>query len=317
MLIVGLWLTTVLLALPLTAIVGLDVASQLGASARAETVANGADYDWMQELNATAHGVTATLTANVIGFAATLDNASRLVDRRTLPLPLAGALATYVIVMTILAGGAIDRLARDRKTRAVGFFASCALFAPRLIRLGLVALVVYFVLFNPYSRWLFDTWVPALTRNATQERTVFFARLAAYVALLLPLVCVATVFDYARMRLIVEDRRSVLGAIAAGLRFIFRHARGAATLFVLNSIALALVVALYFLVAPGVGGGGWSIVWTFVVGQLYVTARGFTKLSAWSSQIVLFQGHLAHAAYVRRPLPAWPESASAEALRVS
>ena len=34
------------------------------------------------------------------------------------------------------------------------------------------------------------------------------------------------VLDYARIRIVVEDRRSALGALAAGARFVRRH-RGA------------------------------------------------------------------------------------------
>jgi hypothetical protein len=157
--------------------------------------------------------------------------------------------------------------------------------------------------------------LPALTRNATQERTVVLMRLLAYGAFLVPLILVVIVFDYAKIRVVVEDRRSVVVALLAAIRFVVKRAGQVWALFALNGLALIVVLLLYYLVAPGVGSAGWSMVWAFAIGQLYIAARGWVKLLAWSSQIALFQGNLAHAAYVRRPLPTWPESASIEAIR--
>jgi len=39
------------------------------------------------------------------------------------------------------------------------------------------------------------------------------------------------------------------------------------------------------------------------------------KLQFLSSQTALFQSHLAHASYTAAPVPEWPESPAAEAIR--
>ena len=47
-----------------------------------------------------------------------------------------------------MAGGIIDRYARDRATRAYGFFAGAGVFFFRFLRLAVVQWIVYAVLFG-------------------------------------------------------------------------------------------------------------------------------------------------------------------------
>ena len=55
--------------------------------------------------------------------------------------------------------------------------------------------------------------------------------------------------------------------------------------------------------------------WAFGIGQVYILARLWVKLTFWASATALFQARLAHAGYVARPEPAWPDSPAAEAIR--
>ena len=70
----------------------------------------------------------------------------------------------------------LDRLARDRDVGAGAFFSACGVFFVRFIRLGLIAVAVYWMLFGPYHAWLFDDLYPALIADVTVERTAFFIR---------------------------------------------------------------------------------------------------------------------------------------------
>ena len=64
------------------------------------------------------------------------------------------------------------------------------------------------------------------------------------------------IFDYAKVRAVVEDRRSMLSAIGAAAGFIRRNAGAAVMLFLLNFGAFALTIGVYALVAPGAGRAG-------------------------------------------------------------
>jgi hypothetical protein len=148
----------------------------------------------------------------------------------------------------------------------------------------------------------------------TVERTAFLARLALYVVFGTLVAACSVIFDYAKVRAVVEDRRSMLGAINAAIGFISRNYGAAVLLFALDFLLFVLVVGAYALIAPGAGGSG-ALMWVgFIAGQLYVAARLAVKLVFWASETALFQSRLAHAGYVARPEPVWPESPSAEAL---
>jgi hypothetical protein len=272
------------------------------------------NYDWMQEFSEQATGLGVTFKPTIIGFGAVLDNLSAFADNTERPAVIAGAAAAYVALWIFLAGGIIDRLARDRSTRAYGFFSSCGVFFFRFLRLAVVQLLVYAFLFGVVHGWLFDRWYPRLTREVSVERTAFFIRLGLYVIFGVLVAACTVVFDYTKVRAVVEDRRSMLGAIGAALGFIRRHAAAAIGLFLLNFALFAALVAVYGLVAPGGGRAGVMMWLGLALGQLFIVARLWVKLAFWASETALFQSKLAHAGYVARPLPTWPESPAADAI---
>src|SRR5207249_6049094 len=117
----GVWALTLLVSLPLTAVVRGMLAQHLGSSLAADTAAESVNYDWMQEFSDQATGIGVTFKPTIIGFGAVLDNLSAFVDRTGRPVMIVSAAAAYVLLWIFLAGGIIDRLARDRATRAFGF----------------------------------------------------------------------------------------------------------------------------------------------------------------------------------------------------
>ena len=124
-------------------------------------------------------------------------------------------------------------------------------------------------------------------------------------------------FDYVKIRTVVEDRRSILGALLAAGRFVRRRPGATVGLYLLSSLLFLLVLAAYAAVAPGAGGGGAWVWLTLLVGQAYVVARLAAKLVFYAAQTAYFQSQLAHAGYVAAPRPVWPESPAAEAITAS
>jgi hypothetical protein len=121
-------------------------------------------------------------------------------------------------------------------------------------------------------------------------------------------------FDYAKIRLVVEDRRSAVGALLAGLRFIGRNPGRVVGLYAINALTFIAVVGVWALAAPGAGGAGVWMWASFAGGQVYLLARLLIKLQFLASATALFQARLAHAAYASAPVPRWPESPAAELL---
>jgi hypothetical protein len=305
--------STLLFAFPLSLIVREAIRTHLGASLAAESAASGANYDWWQEFTAQATGLAASFVPSIAGFGAVLDNLDGLLDNAPLATGVAAAIATWMVLWSFLSGGVMDRFARMRPTRAHGFFAACGTHFWRFLRLGLLALAVYAFLFGVVHGWILETAYERLIRNMTEERAAFAVRLAGYLLFGILLVTVNLIFDYARVRIVVEDRRSALGALLAGARFV-RRDRGTVSLYLLNGLAFLVLLLLYALATPGAPGSGLWMWIALAAGQGYIVARHYLKLLFYASEIAFFQSALAHASYTAAPAVVWPDSPAAEAI---
>jgi hypothetical protein len=309
----GMFAVTLLIALPLSIALGGMIEAHLGRSLAADTAASDVDYDWWQEFSSQATGLGTTFVPSVTGFAAVLRNLSDLVDNRPLAVTIAGVTCAWLVIWSFLSGGVLDRLARARPTRAPGFFGACGTHFWRFARLGVLAFLVYYVLFAAVHGWLFEGIYPRVTRNLTVERTAFVIRLGLYIVFGMLLVLCNLVFDYARIRIVVEDRRSAVGAVIAGWRFARRN-RGTLWLYLLNATAFLGLVLIYALVGPGTPRSGVRMWLTLAGGQFFVFLRHYLKLVFYASETSYFQGAVAHAAYTAGPAVVWPESPAAEAV---
>ena len=245
----GVFVLTLAAALPLAIVMRGTLAAHLGNSLAANTAADAVNYDWWQEFASQASGLGATFTPAIIGFAATLDSVSGVLDARGPIAPIAGAVATYLLVWMFLSGGILDRYARQRRTHAHGFFAACGVFFWRFLRLGLIAGAVYWALFAYVHRWLLDDAYEKLIVDVSEERVAFLWRFGLYAVFGAALMLVNIVIDYAKVRLVVEDRRSAIGALSAALGFLGRNPGRAFGLYALNGLA-------FLVVRCGVGAGG-------------------------------------------------------------
>jgi hypothetical protein len=308
----GMYALTLAVALPLSIALRGMIAAHLGDSLFAGRMASGTSYDWWQEFSAQASGLGTTFVPSIIGMGAVLDNLSGLLDNLPLATTVAGATAAWLVLWSFLSGGVLDRYARMRPTRTLGFFAACGMHFWRFLRIGLLALLTYWVLFGLVHRWLFDDLYPWATRDMTAERSAFVVRVLCYLAFGTCLVGCNLVFDYARIRLVVEDRHSAIGALMAGARFVRRHP-ATLRLYLLNGVGFILVALAYALVAPGAPSS--LTIWiALALGQIYILLRHYVKLLFYASQVAYFQGSLAHASYTAAPPVVWPESPAAESI---
>ena len=197
----------------------------------------------------------------------------------------------WLVFWSLAYGGIIDRLARNRPTRAHGFFAACGGHGSALARLAIAAIAAEAALIPLAAAW-------TSTRG---ER--------AGVALVLALGW--TVLGFARIRLVVEDRRSAFGALLAAVRFLRRNPAGVVMM-------LAFVVAVYganvlyrAMLMSGIFAEGWQL---RVSTEAFLAVQLWLKLTAYAAGIALFQSRLAHAGYTAAPPAVWPESPSAETI---
>jgi hypothetical protein len=311
----GVWAMTTLITLPLALALRGEVSRHLGSSLAAMNAADGVNYEWLREFADQATGLGTTLQPTIIGFGAVLDNLSGFLDNTTRPAAIVGVTGLYLLLWMFVAGGIIDRYARNHATGVQGFFSASGVFFFRFVRLGIVMLTVYGLLFGIVHAFLFERLYPRLIREVDVERTAFHIRAALYFVFVLALGGFNLIFDYAKVRAVVEDRRSAIGALLSGWRFIRRNFGATMMLYLLDVGLFALAVTAYGAVVPRSAGTGWTMWIGFAIAQLFILARLAVKLTFWASETALFQSRLAHAGYVAAAKPVWPDSPSAEAIR--
>lgn len=310
----GMFLMTLTLALPLSLTLRGMIEAHLARSLAAETLASGVNYDWWQEFAEQAVGLASTFAPSIIGFGAVLDNLHGVLDNIPLAATIAGATIAWLVIWSFLSGGVLDRYARNRPTRSYGFFAACGTHFWRFVRLGVLGWFVYLFLFQALHGWIFLDAYQGLVRDLTVERQAFAIRLAGYGIFGAVLLLFSMIFDFARIRIVVEDRRSAVGALMASVRFVRRHFGRVVALYLLNGAAFAVLLAIYAAASPGAPRSGIHIWAVLLLGELYILARHYLKLVFYGSEIALFQGALAHAAYTAAPVVVWPESPAVEAI---
>ncbi len=226
---------TLLTALPFAMIIRQELRSHLGNSLAADQAARGVNYQWWTEFTAQAGALGKTFDTTIIGFAAVLDNLSSLLDRERRSVPVMWLGAGYLVLWLFLAGGILDRYARGRPTRSYEFFSACGVYFVRFLRLAPIVALTYYALFVHLHPFL-DNLYGGMTRGVTAERTAFLLRVVFYLVFGAVLLAVNLIFDYAKVRAVVEDRRSMVGAIAAGTRFVRRHPAAVAGLWLMNGL---------------------------------------------------------------------------------
>jgi hypothetical protein len=242
------------------------LAPHLGNSMIAGQVARGVNVQWWTEFTRQAGplGQTSRPRSPDRRGARQPQHAGRWRKR---PAPILWLGAFYLLLWLFLSGGILDRYARARPTRSYEFFTACGIYFTRFLRLAPFIAIAYYVLFAVVHPFLFGNLYEDLIRGVTVERTAFFIRLAFYLAFGAVLIGVNVVFDYAKVRAVVEDRRSMIGAIIAAVRFVRRNARPVAALYLLNS-ALFVGHLIYALLAPGAESTGLALWLGIAVGQI-------------------------------------------------
>lgn len=302
---------TFLVVLPLAATLRGMLVEHLGSSGVADRVAVSWDAGWTEEFASQAQGVGRTFSHEILGFGGTLAIVDAFVDRESLNPALVAAVAAYGALWIFMWGGILDRMARARPLGASAFFGACGAFVGRFARLALFTGAAWWVILTMVHPLLFGDIYGALTRDLTVERQAVMLRGGLYAVFLGLLALVGVVVDVARIRIVMEDRHSVIGAVLASIRFIRRRPLRLTALYLLNLLALAACGALWLAAAPAATAPVWL---ALLLSQIYLLARLWTRLAAMTSLLVFFEDALAHASYRARPLSVWPDSPSMDGL---
>lgn len=209
---------------------------------------------------------------------------------KSLGLAAAGLGVLYLLVNIFLAGGIVAALAVERRISFRRFLNDSSRYFGRYFRLFILLGIVMGLAVAGYDAWLSDL-VDDLQKEATTGRDSFLWRCLFVGGLFIILTFTLMVFDYAKIRTVVERRRSVFLATLFALGFSLRRIWRTVPLFGLNLVIVGILFALYLLVENQLSNATVvSAVILFVVQQIFIVGRIWMRLSFFSTQMAYFRG---------------------------
>ena len=206
-------------------------------------------------------------------------------------------LVVYSIIRAWWTGGILHRYAQNRPMRAGAFQRACGTFFFRLLRLHLLsALILGSSLY--VAEWM-------MFHQINLGVMLGFGSLFG-----LGYIFCDVVLDYAKVRTVVEDRRSMVFAIAAGFRFVVRRPGAVVRLYLLNAtigfIGFGSFALGYYYPVPV--GLPWLLVLLLLVALGFVVVLGWVPLLFLSTQTAFFQDELAFPGYTAGASVSPPDS---------
>lgn len=204
-------------------------------------------------------------------------------------------------VNTILAGGILPRFRNPDQQYPLGdFFRDCSRYAWRLLRLMIIGLVCYWIIFKVFNQKLGEL-VERWTRDSMDDRPVFCAHLGVTLLVLLGLAFVNLVMDYARVKLVLEEGTSALEAFLASLGFSVGRLGKAAAVYAVPSLCGLALLVLYRLAVPWglvnssvIEASRWreplALALLFIIQQVIMFGRYWFRVATWASEWSFYSG---------------------------
>jgi hypothetical protein len=295
LLLVGVALITLVIALPFAAVLNSRLQASLSAQPQVNLNDTEIDPEWWMMFREQARGLEATFTPAIIGFAATLDGISNVLDGHRPPTAILLPLALSIVAWAFIWGGALHRFQRGRGIGAGGFIRAGTGHLTTFVVIAAIAAAINLVLYLTLHKLLFGPIHSALVAMTHTERDAFLVRVLLYAVFFAPVAVITLLADYARVASVALGVTSPIAALRTSLAFIRSRIGAVAALYVLTG-AIFIVMTVGYGVLEIYGGsrvGGWRAI---VIGQAYVLARLALRLTFASSELRLFSANQSAAA---------------------
>ncbi len=196
--------------------------------------------------------------------------------------------AFYGLLWVFLAGGFIGLFAQNRRGSLSELLSEGARYFGPFFRLSLFSVLIIYLLFififDPVTRLI----SPGTEREASELTPFLYYMIRnMIVVLLLGLLSMST--DYAKVRIVVDDRSSALIAFFAGIWFAFRHLPQTGGLYLFLSVVGFLLISVYAVIESQISQTGYaSILLMFLLQQLYIVTRLSLKVGFFATQTALY-----------------------------
>lgn len=208
-----------------------------------------------------------------------------------------------ILVDSVLAGGVLGGFQASSSQSSLGDFSrDCGRYAWRLVRLTILGLIAYWIVFRVLNQalgGLVDRW----TADWLNDRSVFWVKLIPYALVLLALAFVNLVVDYARVRLVAEDGGSAVEAFLASLGFSLKRLGKVFVVYAVPSLCGLAVLAVYggIMALPITHTTAGSLAQSplrqsfglailFIVQQATILGRYWFRVATWASEWTYYSG---------------------------
>ena len=195
----------------------------------------------------------------------------------------------YVCINSFLAGAFIAVYSKEYPFSFTEFLSEGARYFGKFFRITLVALLVYFLFFSLIVDWM-NSSIARWTQAEASETVPYAYYMTRNVVVLFFFSFLSMIFDYARVRMVVDDRTSSLAATAAGTKFAVTNARFTYGLYLLLCFLGFVLIALYAIIEKVTPQESyWPLLFLFVLQQCYMLARFGLKAAFYACQTGMYQ----------------------------
>jgi len=244
-------------------------------SAMSEKLATGFSFDWLTDFAVNNPGSLERYASAIVIF---------------------GLLS--IVAQSMLAGGVVASFREPSFHTPGDFFRDCRRYGWRLVRLTIIGLIGYWIVFRLLNQGLGDL-ADRWTRQWLDDRPVFWVKLVPTALTLLGLVFVNLVMDFARVRLVMLEGASAIEAFLASLGFSLTRMRRAIVIYAVPSLGGVALLGLYLLLWPqarhitGASSGGpirqpLLLAMLFIGQQVITLARCWLRVATWGGEWTLY-----------------------------
>jgi hypothetical protein len=261
----------------------------------------GFDYSWWSRWSEQQPGWAAAFRPDIFGAGFAFQNAEALM-RGQLPAglllpdaeggldPVIGALGLlYLLLQTFLLGGILGAFRSEQGSwTARGLLHGSSFYFGRFVRIAAIALVCDSLLLHLNVH--LARFVDRLATEAVSESAAMAWALGRHALLLIALLLVSLVSTYAKVVVVLEERRSALLAFLSGLAFCVSNARRVLSHYFALLLAGAVLLALWAAVDARIETTGYKTqIVTLALMQALVLGRVFLRLSLLAGQVALYR----------------------------
>ncbi|MGD2110635.1 MAG: hypothetical protein PVI86_14750 [Phycisphaerae bacterium] len=190
----------------------------------------------------------------------------------------------YLLLSVFLTGGIVAALTVGHRVSLRRFFHDAAKYFWRYLRLLILLVAVLGAVAGAFAALASD-YIEEAREASVTDRESFLWRAGSILVVLAVTSLVLMVFDYAKIRAVVDRRRSMFGALLVSFGFCLRRFWHTIPLYLLNLLIVGLIFGVYVVVAGLFSKTTLvSMITLLVIQQFFVFARIWMRMSFFATQ---------------------------------